>query len=84
MSESESKKRREQALFFSLLMFHAWGVWLVFQPVHTETDVKMFEAVCWGVLANLGILAGEKVLRLLVQFKWGGNDQKNRRNSDPV
>jgi hypothetical protein len=67
---------RASSLVGSLVIFHIWGSWLILAP--TDVGEKMFSTVCFGIFSTLGILAGEKVLRLLVELKWG----KNASNTD--
>jgi hypothetical protein len=65
----KSKYRREGALLASLVIFHAWGFWLIITP--SQYGAEMFSTTCFGIFSTLGILAGEKVLRILVELKWG-------------
>lgn len=58
-----------KALLGSLVMFHIWGTWLIFQG--TDVSVKMFDAVCFGIFSTLGVLSGEKTINALANLKWG-------------
>ncbi len=63
----------------SIVVYHVWGTWLVWTP--SEFGAAMFSTVSFGIMASLGILAGEKILRLLVRFKWGSGEKDSNSNN---